>query len=156
MLREGKTQTAQAHIQHLVKQFFKTLTADPTWENANRSGILTCPVSEDWKTKPFVTHIVPMRTRPRYTYWLMFHLMLSKFCSFAVEYPTVPKGQGRVRVMFHAHNTEDQVEDLAKAICAWAKEMLELEEAHGGMESIPTAARQVYAWMADGAIEAVS
>ncbi|PVH95311.1 5-aminolevulinate synthase [Periconia macrospinosa] len=153
LLKDGQTEAGQKHIQHLVKHFFKTITADPIWAKASKAGALSCPLAEDWEERAFVTHIVPIWTRPRYTYWLMFHLLLSKFCAYGVEYPTVPKGQSRVRVTFHANNTEAETDGLAQSICSWAREMLDLEEAEAGEDRIPKAARQVYSWMADEAIE---
>lgn len=64
-----------------------------------------------------------------------------------MEYPTVPKGQSRVRVAFHANNTESQVDGLVAAICEWAREMMEIESGRGDGNKIPKAARQVYATM---------
>ena len=93
--------------------------------------------------------IVPIWTKPRYSYWLVFHLNIRKFCAFPVEYPTVPKGQSRVRLAFHANNTEHQVEQLVCAISDWAKEMMEIEAGRGSGDKIPRAARQVYACMGE-------
>lgn len=48
--------------------------------------------------------------------------------------------------MFHAANTEAQVERLVSLLCGWAQEMLDIE-AQGpkaGGAQIPSAARQVY------------
>lgn len=66
-----------------------------------------------------------------------------------MEYPTVPKGHSRVRLAFHANNTESQVEQLVSAISEWAGEMMEIEEGGRCGNKIPSAARQVYAWMGD-------
>ena len=108
------------------------------------------PLLRGWDTRPFVTHLVPVWTRPRYSYWLVFHLHIRGFCASPVEYPTVPKGQSRVRLTFHADNTISQVERLIDAISEWAQEMLELERGAGVRGKIPSAARQVYALMGDG------
>lgn len=70
-----------------------------------------------------------------------------------MEYPTVPKGQSRVRVAFHANNTESQVEGLVGAICEWAQEMMEIEGGEGDGNKIPKAAREVYAIMGDENID---
>lgn len=110
-------------------------------------GILSMPLSEGWETRPFVTHVVPVWTRQRYNYWLIFHLQLAQFCTFPIDYPVVPKGRSRVRLTFHAANTESQVDGLVAAICDWAQEMVDIEE--GGRGGVPRAARQVYASMAD-------
>ena len=63
-----------------------------------------------------------------------------------MEYPIVPKGQSRVRVAFHANNTESQVDGLVSAICEWAQEMMEIEKGGGDENKIPKAARQIYAY----------
>jgi len=138
---------AQNNIQVLVEHFFKTITSNPIWEEANDRGILSIPLAEDWENREFQTHIVPIWSRQRYNFWLMFHLTLAKYCVFPVEYPTVPKGKGRVRVTFHGINTKEQVEGLAAGICEWAEEMIQIEDS--GVEKIPKAARQVYALMAE-------
>jgi 8-amino-7-oxononanoate synthase len=67
-----------------------------------------------------------------------------------VEYPTVPKGQSRLKVTFHAKNTEFQVGGLVNAVYEWVEEMIDIEEeGRRGEDKISRAARQVYAWMAD-------
>ena len=60
----------------------------------------------------------------------------------------MPKGQIRLKVTFHAKNTQAQVQGLVNAICEWVEEMIEIEEGRGGKDMIPRAARQVYDWMA--------
>lgn len=50
--------------------------------------------------------------------------------------------------MFHAGNTEAEVELLANSICEWAKEMIDIEKGEG-KSKIPKAAQQIYAMMAD-------
>jgi 8-amino-7-oxononanoate synthase len=79
--------------------------------------------------------------------FLAFHLILNNIIAYPISYPIVPKGKSRVRLVFHAHNTMEQVEGLANAICDWAQEMLEIEQ--GTTDStLPSAARQVYAFQA--------
>ncbi|KAL9121373.1 MAG: hypothetical protein Q9187_002067 [Circinaria calcarea] len=144
LMKAGQTKTAQDKVQFLVKHFFKTISSNAIWKEATERGILSVPLSEDWEEQPSLTHIVPIWTRQRQSYWLVFHLQFSGFCAFPVDYPTVPKGQSRVRVAFHANNTEIQVEGLVIAICEWAQEMMEIEQGGGGGNKIPKAARQVY------------
>lgn len=95
-----------------------------------------------------MTHIVAVLTpQPRHEQYLFFHLLLSNINAYATAYPTVPKGQSRIRVVFHAHNTIEQVDALVAAICDWAQEMIILEDG-GNEHRIPSAARQVYALQA--------
>ncbi|RMZ82893.1 hypothetical protein DV737_g1955, partial [Chaetothyriales sp. CBS 132003] len=149
LMTDGETQKYQENIQHLVKHFFKTIESNPHWGKAHEQGILDIPVLEDWESREFNAHIVPLKSRQRYVWWLVFQLQLSGISAFPVDYPTVPRGQSRIRLMFHAANTEEQVEFLAKTICDWAAEMMEIEASpDGGKNKIPKAAQQVYALMA--------
>ncbi|KAI0172151.1 putative aminotransferase [Hypoxylon sp. FL1284] len=143
LLRSGATQ------EHLVKHFLTTITSNEVWDEANDMGILSIPVSDNWEFRDFMTHIVPVWTRQRYNFWLVFHLQLSKMSAFPIDYPVVPKGQSRIRLMFHAANTEAEVELLAGTICDWAREMIDIEKAGDGKSRIPKAAQQIYAMMAD-------
>ncbi|KAL8927687.1 MAG: hypothetical protein Q9172_001247 [Xanthocarpia lactea] len=149
LMKAGRTQEAQESVQRVVKHFFKVISADPVWEKAMRQGVVEVPLLRDWETRPFVTHIVPIWTRPQYSYWLVFHLHIRNFCASPVEYPAVPKGQSRVRLTFHANNTESQVEGLVEAIGEWASEMMEIEGDRTKRRKLPSAARQVYALMGD-------
>ncbi|CAK3821216.1 Pyridoxal phosphate-dependent transferase, major domain [Lecanosticta acicola] len=147
LLRTGATQEPQSRIQHLVKHFFATITAHPIWTRATDTGILSIPVAEDWETTDWHAHIVPLWTRQRYNWFLVFHLQLAGISALPVDYPTVPKGQGRIRLMFHAANTEREVEHLANTVGDWAREMIEIED--GVKENkVPVAAQQAYALMA--------
>ncbi|KAG5923790.1 hypothetical protein E4U53_003524 [Claviceps sorghi] len=149
LLRDGKTQIYQDRIQHLVRHFFQSLQSNPHWAKASAQGILEVPVLEDWEDREFHAHIVPLKSRQRYVWWLVFQLQLSGISAFPVDYPTVPRGQSRIRLMFHAANTEEEVAFLAKTICDWAAEMMEIEAAaSGGKGKMPKAAQQVYALMA--------
>lgn len=60
----------------------------------------------------------------------------------------MPKGQSRVKLTFHAKNTEAQIQGLVDAVYDWVGEMIDIEEGKGE-HKIPSAARRVYAWMAD-------
>ena len=140
-------QQAQESIQAIVKYFFQTLTSNPIWEEALDAGLLSCPLAEDWELRPCLSHIVPIRTRPRHEQYLFFHLSLANMNAYNISYPTVPKGSSRVRMIFHAHNTKDEVNAAVAAICDWASEMLDIE--NGASENVlPKAARQVYAMQA--------
>ncbi|KAI4271508.1 MAG: hypothetical protein L6R38_006863 [Xanthoria sp. 2 TBL-2021] len=149
LLKTGATQKLQDNIQHLVKHFFKSITSRPVWNKATEMGILSIPVSEDWDSREWLAHCVPLWTRQRYNYWLVFHLQLSGISAFPIDYPTVPKGQSRIRLMFHGANTEAEVETLVSTICDFAREMIEIEESGEAGLKVPKAAQQVYALMAD-------
>ncbi|KAF1998111.1 putative aminotransferase [Amniculicola lignicola CBS 123094] len=147
LLKSGKTQAAQDQIQHLVQHFFTLLTAHPVFEIATRRGVFSIPLAIDWESRYIHTHIVPIWIKDRKSYWLFFHLLLARLSVFPVEYPTVPQGAGRVRIVFHGSNTEAQVERLVDAIFEWTEEMLSIKEK--GDQGLPSAAQNVYARMAE-------
>jgi 8-amino-7-oxononanoate synthase len=119
------------------------------WDEANDEGMLRIPNMDEWESRPFVTHVANFVTRQRYTVYLCWHLQLAGFNCFPIDYPVVPRGSNRLRVVFHAHNTVAEVEGLATALCEWAREMLDIEES-GAKGRLPTAARQVIACQQQG------
>ncbi|KAI0005180.1 8-amino-7-oxononanoate synthase [Xylariaceae sp. FL0662B] len=133
---------AQERIQRNVKHLLECLTTNPVWDEVTDEGILSIPFRDDWEHQPFQTHIVPLRTRPRHEMFLLFHLLKNQFNAYPFKFPVVPKGQSRL--VIHAHNTLEQIEKLATAICEWALEILSIEQGESDSE-LPSAARQVYA-----------
>jgi 8-amino-7-oxononanoate synthase len=75
--------------------------------------------------------------------YLASHLLFSGFTAFFAEYPTVPKGQSRVRLALHSCNTEEQIDALIKAVCEWVEEMMAIEDGSTA-EKLPRAARRVF------------
>ncbi|KFG81474.1 putative aminotransferase [Metarhizium anisopliae] len=148
LMRNGETTKLQNSIQHLVKHFFETITSNSVWEKASEMGILSIPLVDDWEGREFQTHIVPLWTRQRYNWWLVFHLQLAGIAAVPIDYPTVPKGQSRIRIMVHSANTEAEIEFLASTICQWAQEMIGIEESGEVKGKTPKAAQKIYALMA--------
>jgi 8-amino-7-oxononanoate synthase len=146
LLREKKTAPAQQQLQDRLKLFFQTITGHPTWEEANLAGIIRIPLADDWESRPFQTQIVPVITEARHNYFLSMHLQLLSYSVIPIDPPVVPKGTSRVRLVFKAANTEEDVKGLANAICEWANEMLEIKTgSNAGM--LPKAARTMFAAM---------
>lgn len=103
------------------------------------------PVHEDgdWHHVP-ITHIVPLWVgQQRYALYLAFHLTRDGLNGCHIVFPIVGKGEDRVRLIMHAHNTEDDVRRLVGSICTWAEEMMEIE-ASADKKRIPSAARLAY------------
>lgn len=132
-------------MQYVVKLFVETITSHPVWDRANDAGILRIPLYEvdDCESLSFVSPICPVWTRPKHNFFLSFHLQLKGYAVYPVSYPVVPKGKDRVRIIFHAQNTDEQVKDLAACICAWGEEMLDIEQ-NGEGARLPTATRHAY------------
>ncbi|KAH8805417.1 8-amino-7-oxononanoate synthase, partial [Xylogone sp. PMI_703] len=147
LMTSGNTQAAQQNLQRVVRHFFSTITSHPLWDEITSEGLISIPLAEDWESRPFMTHIVAVHTRSGHESFLCFHLLLSNMNAYAISYPIVPKGTNRVRLVFHNHNTTEEVTALANAICNWAGEMLEIKVGKMG-SALPTAARQVYALQA--------
>lgn len=146
MLETGQTEEAQERIQALAMLFFDTLTSHPLWPEASRRGLLRVPLVDGWEERSFLAHILPVMTRPKYTWWLYLQLLARGFCVFPVEHPVVPAGKGRLRVIIHATNTEDQVEGFIDAIFSWVEEMIKIEDGTT-KATVSLAADRVYAWM---------
>ncbi|KAJ4318040.1 hypothetical protein N0V94_004641 [Neodidymelliopsis sp. IMI 364377] len=144
LLENGEAEKGMEQIQKSVRHFLQTITSHPVWDEAMSKGILNIPLVEDAEDMEVLTHIVPVLTRTKHELFLFFHLMLNNINAYCISFPIVPKGQSRVRLVFHAHNGLDQVEKLANVICEWAQEMLDIE-AGKTENTIPSAARQVYA-----------
>jgi 8-amino-7-oxononanoate synthase len=150
LLKSDAAQQARDRVQYLVKFFLETLDANPIWEQANAANIARIPLyeEEDWNARPFVSHICPVWTsKPKHNIYLSFHLQTAGFACYPVVFPIVPKGQERVRVIFHAANTEEEILKLAESICSWAEEMLDIEDA-GERGKLPSAARHAFSLLA--------
>ena len=139
-------------VQHNAQLFYQLLTTHTLWKKARDEGILWVPLADGWESRPFFTHIVPLWTRPKYLYWLYFHLLSSGYCTWPIEHPVVPPGQGRIRMTLHAVNTEAQIEGLVGAVFEWVGEILAIEEGTAGVKASRVAAK-VYEWMRSEGLE---
>jgi 8-amino-7-oxononanoate synthase len=118
-----------------------TVQRNPAISAALARGIIHVPLLEDWNDRDYQTHIFPIRTRNQYSMYLAFHLILAGFTAFFAEYPTVPKGQSRVRLSLHACNTVHEIDALIQVIGEWAEEMMQIE--NNDMNSLPRAVQIV-------------
>lgn len=111
-----------------MRYFFKNILAHPSYIRAEAAGILTIPLAKDWEQRQPLTHIVPINHRGLENHLLSAHCHFAGYCVWPIDYPVVPKGHGRTRVIFHADNTFEQVERLIGLITEWAELMLTSEE----------------------------
>lgn len=58
----------------------------------------------------------------------------------------MPAGKGRLRVIIHASNTEDQVQGFVDAVFSWVEEMIKIEDGET-TATVSLAADRVYTWM---------
>ena len=119
------------------------------WEDALDADLLSCSFIEDWEQRPYHSHIVPIWTRSRHEQYLFFHLFLLGINAYNIFYSVVPKGLSRIRLIFHAHNTEQEFDKAVAIICSWAAKMLNIEEGILSFRvTLPKAAQQMYAMQA--------
>lgn len=137
-------------MQERIKLFFTTMASHPAYDRVTEASIFHVPLMEGWESKPFLTQIVPIMTADKHNLFLTMHLQMLKMAAYPIDFPVVPKGASRVRIVFKATNTPDEVVALATAICEWGDEMLALKQ-EGRAGTLPKAARQVYSWLAAGA-----
>lgn len=146
ILRSEQGQEARDRVQYVASLFYAELTSHPAWRASKTKGLLSVPLAGNWESRPFLSHITTLRTRPRYLYWLTFHLHSAGFCVWPIEHPVVPVGQGRIKISMHAGNTDAQVRSLVEAIFKWVEEITSIEE--GVLKDQTTqAAGEVYSWM---------
>lgn len=86
---------------------------------------------------------MPIWTKPKHAHYLSFHLVRDGINGTPIVFPVVAKGEDRVRIFMHAHNTEEDVRHLVKSITDWADEMMEIERS-GDKNKLPSAARLAF------------
>ncbi|OJZ81498.1 hypothetical protein ASPFODRAFT_145388 [Aspergillus luchuensis CBS 106.47] len=112
----------QKRLQENIWYFYWTLTKHPQWEDIKQRSILTLPTEKTWYTRPFKSPIVPIITKPKQSHNLCKRLRRAGYWVNSVDYPTVPKGTGRVRLMIHADNTREEMDGVIQLIMKWATE----------------------------------
>lgn len=137
---------SQEKVQSLSRTFFATLTSHSLWAKAQSSGLLSVPLASGWEARPFLTHIVTVSTREKYTGWLHTHLLYASFYTSPVKYPVVPLGESRLRIAFHADNTAEQIVAFVNSIFQWVEEIAAIEEGRSDAR-VTKAANEVYSWM---------
>jgi len=68
-------------------------------------------------TSPIQALMIPGNTACTRFCQALFQKSQRRIRLYPIKSPTVPVGQERVRIVLHAHNTDDQVEMLVKLIC---------------------------------------
>lgn len=82
---------------------------------------------------------MPICTREKENHLLAAHLQSADYCAWPIDHPAVPQGQGRVRLVFHAANTEAEVDVLVSLVCEFAQAVLDEEAARVKMQCCHTA-----------------
>ena len=110
----------RGRLQQNIGYFYWTLTRHPRWEEMKQRGILYLPTERIWDTGPFKSPIVPVITKAGQAGNLCKSLRRARFWVNSVEFPSVPKGTGRVRLMIHADNTQEEMDGVIHLIMKWA------------------------------------
>ncbi|ORY77650.1 pyridoxal phosphate-dependent transferase [Leucosporidium creatinivorum] len=137
MLEEGHGDAVAAHVHYLSTLLLQLLSAflSPTSSPvslpptlalttapspAATTAALTPNASPSLQPMLLTSPIIPLITaspRP-----LSRFLGEKGFLVRPITYPTVPKGQERVRVCLHAGNTEDEVRRLSEVVSEWVRD----------------------------------
>ncbi|KAF5575847.1 pyridoxal phosphate-dependent transferase major domain-containing protein [Fusarium pseudocircinatum] len=144
LMESGRTQQLQERVQKLVRMFCDIIKESDIWQDAVDSGLCSIPVSEDVESRSFVTQFLPVWTRQGQNYFLTMHLHRDGFNATPIDPPVVPRGTGRVRLIIHAGNTDEEVEGLASSVINWAQEMLDIQHGETGGKAVPSAMKEVY------------
>ncbi|KAF5644451.1 pyridoxal phosphate-dependent transferase major domain protein [Fusarium sp. NRRL 52700] len=144
LMESGQTQQLQERVQKLVRMFCDIIKESNVWQDAVDSGICSIPVSEKVESRSFVTQFLPVWTRQGQNYFLTMHLHRDGFNATPIDPPVVPRGTGRVRLVIHAGNTDEEVEGLASSVLDWAQEMLDMQHGETGGKEVPSAMKEVY------------
>lgn len=111
--------------------------------------ILSVPLAEEWEQRPIHSHVIPVKVKPGHETHLFTHMLMANINAYPISYPTVPKGTALIRLVFHAHNTREDIDHLLKTMGAWAIDMLSVE--HGeSKHKLSAAERQFQALKANG------
>ncbi|CRL19369.1 Pyridoxal phosphate-dependent transferase, major domain [Penicillium camemberti] len=144
LLASGQTQKEQNHIQEMVRYFFDSLLDDPIWQEAVDEGLVSVPLAEDHEARSVVSHVVPIKVKPGHDFSLFVHLAMANMNAYPMAYPVVPKGTALVRMLFHAHNTKEEVDRIIAAVGEWVEEMLAIERGES-KNVLPSAMRKFHA-----------
>lgn len=108
-------------------------------------GLLSVPLAEDHEARAVISHIVPIKVKPGHDFSLFVHLAMANMNAYPITYPTVPRGTALVRMLFHAHNTKEEVDRIVASVGEWAGEMLAIERGGSGNQVVPSAMRKFHA-----------
>ncbi|KAL9470808.1 hypothetical protein ACSS6W_008749 [Trichoderma asperelloides] len=144
LLSSGQTQKEQNHIQEIVKYFFESLLDHPIWQEAMDEGLISVPLAEDYEQRSVLSHVVPIKVKPGHDFFLFIHLAKANMNAYPMAYPVVPKGTALVRMLFHAHNTKEEVDKIITAVGEWADEILSIERGES-KNVIPSSMREFLA-----------
>lgn len=105
-------------------------------------GLISVPLANEWEDRAIHSHVIPIKVRPGHELILFEHLAIANMMAYPISYPTVPKGTACIRLVFHAHNTREEIDRLVTTIGKWAIETLEIER--GELKNtLPSAMRQL-------------
>ncbi|GAA5945926.1 hypothetical protein JCM10213_006184 [Rhodosporidiobolus nylandii] len=118
MLEEGKGEEPAAHVHRLARLFVSALLSSLPAASSISLPPHLLSLSPSDAPHPPTSPIIPLlTTSPRP---LAAFLREKGFLVRPITYPTVPKGEERVRVCLHAGNLEEEVRGVAQGVLEWA------------------------------------
>ncbi|GAA5989039.1 hypothetical protein JCM10908_006281 [Rhodotorula pacifica] len=131
MLEEGEGESRAEQVHMLARRLVTRLAASlpPTPPSPSRELLLpphllaiassSSPSASSSAAPPATSPIIPLLTRfPRP---LSAFLRKKGYLVRPITYPTVPRGEERIRVCLHAGNTREEVDGLVAAIKVWVE-----------------------------------
>lgn len=127
LMERGETEARQAKVFSNVKYFHQKLFEQSVYKQAREKDIIFIEGTEEWDDNKQHSHIVGLRGREGENQVLSFHLLMAGICAWPISYPVVPKGKGRIRMIFHANNTEEQIDYLVSVLMDFAQFVMDTE-----------------------------
>ncbi|KAL4865903.1 hypothetical protein BDV12DRAFT_187814 [Aspergillus spectabilis] len=113
-------------LQKNIRSFYHLLTTSKAWSHPHRKDLISMPMESTWQSQPFLSPIIGLiTTKPEKVGILADKLADHRYFTNVVHSPLVPKGMDRIRLMVHAGNTQEQIEDVVRLISEWVAGELE-------------------------------
>ncbi|KAF2843263.1 class II aminotransferase/8-amino-7-oxononanoate synthase [Patellaria atrata CBS 101060] len=125
LIRSDFCEERRLRLQTLVRHFYRKMFDHPSFTIAKEAGILDLPSGLNFEGKEFVSQIVPVWTRNEDNHQLAANMQYADYNAWPIDFPVVPRDQGRVRLVFHTDNTIDEIDGLVEIIIQWAEEKME-------------------------------
>ncbi|KAE8346828.1 hypothetical protein BDV24DRAFT_175672 [Aspergillus arachidicola] len=132
LLASEEGEKRRCRLQKNLQFFYQTLTTSAEWQHAKRKGIFHLPTEKTWRSEPFLAPIAAIVVQPGKAKELAQHLHQAKYWVNTANFPLVPKGKDRIRIVIHADNTESQIEGLVRLLREWARGQIRLDERKPG------------------------
>ncbi|GFF62458.1 8-amino-7-oxononanoate synthase [Aspergillus udagawae] len=122
ILASNEGEDRRIRLQNNIRRFHEGLTNHPEWPKFTQAGILRLPTEQTWGDGCFSAPIIPIITSVGQSAGLAEKLQEAGYWVNPVRYPIVPRDKERVRIVVHADNTDEQIDEVVDLIMIWARE----------------------------------